>query len=698
MSAAQLRPPHVRQPWRMRATVALVAASLAGQATAQSFIESLRNVGNAIQAATGASGPTPPVPQAPQQPSQPLTGQRPNTGNAALDRALGPAQGAPMSARMAALFQKGTVNGADLFDTLKAIRLETQAQRTAAAWAKANVAMDLTVAQIDAGGMPKLESLFNDIAFKFMEEQLKSMVATVSMQALDGFLATLMDDSAGLAAETVTLPAAQPGMTEAQAKRIVNMAAMIVAARMTSKALDQANKNLSQLQTDYAAIIQQREDMAAVLFELIEKRRQAQRSRDDAALAQAEATLKASLTVDEMNLIDNQLLSLKLSEFAKHMDAQNQAIEVAKRLNPEAYKNYRARADDVVARTRAYMKTVTGVAAFGGLMLNFSQQMVAVGREKNVPNLLQAMPLGIEFVRAAFPAAELAVKSTLNGFVLQPANTLLGGLFGGTKANWVVTRGDKREELKDAAAVFKWIEQQGMKPQFSGALFRNDTPGWLGGVLKCDAMVTGSMLDAAVPPEQRDGFAKTYLRYSVAEGFSFMNALTQTPRTDRESELATEVIGRDHRQSVRSADPALIDVQVAVSEKYGNWNDPQLMRIVFGNRGDQAASRATLEIGQLTIRPVPSADSVYAYEGLAESCRQEKLNSAQRERAAGAVAARRQVNDGAAGAAAQPAAVATNPTPGQPEKKRSGTNEGNRKPAAGAANNKQAAKPAGATK
>ena len=655
----------------LRAIALVVALSTSFSSQAQGlggFLGGLKSALEALPAgaASAPGGAALPVPL----PANKLTGG--NTGNAALNQALGPAQGAPMTGTLAALYTKGTVSGADLFETLKAIKLEARAKRSAASWAAANAAFEQGAAQVAAGGMPNLNSLAGDLAFKLVEEQMKTMVATVSMQALDGFLQVLLDDTAGLAAETIALPAGA-GMTEVQGKRIVNMAAMIVAARLTEKMLDKANKDLSTLQTDYKGLIEQREKASNVLFALIDQRRNAQRNRDDAALASAEGTLKSALSPAEITFIDNQLLNMKAGDFAKDMAAQNFALKVLQRTQPDVFAQYRVKADDVVVRTNSYVKTVTGVAAFGGLLLTFSKQMVELGREKNMPNLLQAMPLGIDFVRAAVPAAKLSVETALNGFVLQPASGF-GGFFGGKPKAFVMINGDKREEFSNASEVFAALDKQGANDLFTGALFRNDTPGWLSGIYECDAAETGRMLDSAVPGDQRDAFAKTYLNQADASGFSFMNTLTLPAATPRERRLAQELLQRDHRRSTNDATNALATVQGTVAEKYTSWGNPQLLRLVFANRDGARAAEATVEVGQIAIRPIPSADSVYAYESHTDACKVEEKARIARERASVPVA-----SAAPARPAPAPAPEAAAPAPTADKKTTGKTNTNNKK-------------------
>lgn len=600
-----------------KATVALacwVSGTVLAQATTQPTPELpgfFKAIVNAVSGA--ASSATPGTPQI-----------APGAGNPALRQALTPPPGSPMPRNLQALFAKGTVTGADLYETLKAIKQEARARRSAQAWSALNLAADRTAAQLQAGSMPDASKILGDAAFSFFEQQLKSMASTVGMQALDGFMQVLLEDTGGLASESITLPSAE-GMTEVQGKRIVTMAALIVAARVSEKMLTKTEKDLSTLQVDYESLIKQRENAGSLLFALIDKRRNAQRGTDQDALARSEGDLKAALSYDDIRFIDQQLLSMKADAFAKDMAAQNLALKLLRQQNPNAFAEYNTKAKDVLDRSRSYLRTVSGVAAFGGLMLTFAQTAAEIGRENNVPNLLQALPLGIDFLKAAFPVAKVAVASTINGFVLQPSS-IINDIFK-TKKAFVVTNGDQREELFGASEVFATLEKAGVKDQFAGALFRNETAGWLTRVHECDAGETGRMIDATVPESNREKFASTYLGYKDnAKGFSFLNALTLPGNTPREKRLGEQLLGRDHRRSSNDESGSLGQVQAEVGNSFNKWGNVQLIRLAFANRDGASAAYATLEVGPVAVRPVPTADSVFVYESILEGCRKVELS------------------------------------------------------------------------
>jgi hypothetical protein len=44
------------------------------------------------------------------------------------------------------------------------------------------------------------------------------------------------------------------------------------------------------------------------------------------------------------------------------------------------------------------------------------------------------------------------------------------------------------------------------------------------------------------------------------------------------------------------------------------------LRLIFANR-EGAAALATLQLGEVSLRPIPSMESIYIYESLIESCK-----------------------------------------------------------------------------
>jgi hypothetical protein len=136
----------------------------------------------------------------------------------------------------------------------------------------------------------------------------------------------------------------------------------------------------------------------------------------------------------------------------------------------------------------------------------------------------------------------------------------------------------------------------------------------------------GRMLDTAIAKEQRAKFAQGFFGGDRAsEGFSFNNTLEA--RDADAGDLARRVLLQDHRQRSDIADPqrraAVADVQNDAASQYAKWTDEQLMRLIFANRDGAKAVHATLTLGPVNIRPQPTMQAIYAYEALADACRQE---------------------------------------------------------------------------
>lgn len=522
----------------------------------------------------------------------------------------------PLATNYRALFAKGNVSGEDLYETLKALRLQMQAKKSAKAAARVNLALERILSEQALSGKLDVGSVVQNMLLPEAVKYLKSHAAIVATQSLDDYLQYLLEDRrAALAEETVKLPPAT-GIDDVQANRIVTMAALVAAARVSAKVLDKADKDFKALQTDYKALIEQREKAADLFFKTVDQRRAAVRAGDAARQAQIEGDLSQTLSANDLAFIDTALNTMNFKEFVADMAAQNLAINYLRTKDSAAYQDYRTKADEVVRRTQAYVRTVTGVAAFGALTMSFGQTILEIGTEKKIDNILSALPLAGDFVVAAFPLAEKAVSVAAQGVVLP-----LGGNLFAPKRAFTIIRPEKTETVSDASAVFKVLRQTQAGELFVGALFNGETAGWLNRVRLCDPAETGRMLDAAVPLEVRTKFANDYFAFpdsAKASEFAFSNALPSPGATRRERELGNELLGRDHR--ARADALPLADVQRTVEQNYSKWSNDQLMRIIFYNL-ESSAAYATLQMGDVLVRPVPSPASLFAYESRVEACR-----------------------------------------------------------------------------
>jgi len=99
-------------------------------------------------------------------------------------------------------------------------------------------------------------------------------------------------------------------------------------------------------------------------------------------------------------------------------------------------------------------------------------------------------------------------------------------------------------------------------------------------------------------------------------------------KTGASSSLGEDLLQRDHRERTDARSRPIADVQKVVAGAgdgaaapgFRNWGDEQILRLIFVNR-EGSAQHAALQLGGVTIRPVPTAQSIYAYETLVDGCR-----------------------------------------------------------------------------
>ncbi|MES2944436.1 MAG: hypothetical protein V4772_16325, partial [Pseudomonadota bacterium] len=295
--------------------VAMSATTLGHSQTSPpaSVGEAMGQLGNALGSLFGSPAPGA-APVAPNQLSS-----APQVGAMGANQAMG----GPISANYQALFQKGTVTGQDLYETLKAMRLELHARRSALAWAQLSMALNqgLNMQAISSG--LDIGSLLTAATMSFAMEAMKNVTASVAMKTLDDYLQYLLDErGAALAEESITLPSMQ-GMSDVQAKRAITMATLIVTARLSDKVLEKANQDFKSLEVDYKSLLSQRESAANLLFATIDQRRMAQRANNAEQKDVAESELKKSLNEKDLAFIDTALNTITLADFAKNMAAQN---------------------------------------------------------------------------------------------------------------------------------------------------------------------------------------------------------------------------------------------------------------------------------------------------------------------------------------------------------------------------------------
>ena len=511
------------------------------------------------------------------------------------------------------LFAKGTVNGEELIGTLRELQRLMRERKAALELAVLVGAADSSVNAVASGNFD-VTKVFKEQAIQAALKLTKQVAANAANQALDQHMRAILDDSNALSAETITLPS-PIGLQAKQAKRIVTMAALVVGARVSNKMLERAQKDMESLRKDYKDLIDRREKAAALLFAAISAREKA-------------VGLNEALSAEDMKFIDKDLGKLSVRDFAKDMSAQNLALNYLRKVQPEAFAAYRSEADDVVLRTKAYIRTMTGIAAFGAISASFAQNIAEVAHEKQFFEFLAAMPLAFDFLRAAAPLINVTIQTATSGLALSTEGSAISNIFS-RKRNFIYAQGDKSTEESSAKDVFNELGKSGDAAElFKGALFRSDSPGLLQRVGECDQAEAGRMLDATLSKDEREEFASNYFDIpDIGPNFSFYAALDSPGPTEREQLLAAQMLANDYRERATLDAKPIAKIQLKVSAKYTDWSDAQLMRLIFANK-ETPARYATLYVGESRIKPFANADSLYAYETAAESCKKLLLSIA----------------------------------------------------------------------
>lgn len=530
---------------------------------------------------------------------------------------------AALSPAYRALFSKGTVTGEDLYTVLTEMRTELLRQRSVKAFAQIELSLQAVTSESALTGDLDLGSILSNMAVPAAISLMKSYASTTAMQQLDEHLNYLLEDRRSALAEesvTLTLP---PGADAAQAKRIVNLATLVIAAKVTNKMLERADQDFKSLQTDYGSLLKQREAAAEVLLKTLDDRRTAMRGTDPAAREKIEAELRQSLSERDLAFLDATFNTMSFKDALKEMAAQNIGIQFLRSKNPDLYKSYRSKADDVVRRTRAYVRTMSGIIAFASMTMNFGQTAAEILNQKGLDGKLASMPMMADFLIAAMPLGKRSVEMAVTGVTL-PLTTEGGfiDIFRSKRAFIVSKGGGQTFEASSVAEVFKHLQGEREVELFGSALFPDDVSGWLGSLYRCDRVETGRMIDTTLDKGLRTRFAAEHLQYSddKASEFAFVNALSAKPVSARERDLPRDLLTTNQRR--RALHAPVAEVQHAVVANAKQWSNDQFLRLIFHNL-EGGAAYANLQLGDVSVRPVPSPASVYAYEARVETCRRE---------------------------------------------------------------------------
>jgi len=504
------------------------------------------------------------------------------------------------------------VTGDELITELKAIQISMREQHAAKSMADFTNGLVKAAGQTANTGKFDLGGMLTNLGGKALESQLKAATVKIAYKALDDFLLALVQDPNLLQRETIQMPAANK-MSDAQTQSVVTMAALVVTARATGKLLEQAEKDIADIEGDYKRLIERREQAAKILYEALGLRAQAQRDGNAKAVRNAEEQLGTTMSRTEMAFLDSDLSRMDASQFANDIAAQNLAIQFLRKKDPSAYAEYVVGRDGALKRTKGYILTAAGAAAIGGLTATFLRETSRVWESRDFGHFLTVLPFGAELLKESYPLIRLAAQAT-GGVILSANQSLM---------RFSVATATGEEKVRDANATFAILKAKQVDGLLADSLFRNGSAGLLQRVQVCDGAEAGRMIDKVIDVNEREQFATAWFGSEVpSEGFAFENAIGRLPEgaSRREKELPDRLLKADYRGQRDDANVALGGLQERLSQRYASWNDEQLTRLIFSNR-EGAASMATLQLGEVSVRPNPSMESIYIYESLIESCK-----------------------------------------------------------------------------
>lgn len=535
--------------------------------------------------------------QAAQQAARESAIRAPGPGNWPRSQSRGDPTRTRDQNQLRALLGRGSISGAELLTELRTMREVASQQRSQQAMAQF---MSLAPGALSPGQTASransTEGMLLKLALDALFSLLEQQATTIAFDALDRHLQSMTDDPQLLARERVSLPSPK-GLNAAQMQRAVTVAALVVGARATNKMLVKARADFASVENDYERLINRRETAAKVLFD---------------ALRSGHAST-AGLDGPDTQFLRQGAQKMTVAQFANDMAAQNLALEYLRRTDPTAYQEYRQETDGMLARTKGYLRTTAGVAAFGALMLTFANQMRGAAQQSNATEILTLLPNAMDFAVETPSLLRAATEASADGVTLPFRSA--------SKRFRLYSDGVPIGDLGSASAVFQALQQRGADLLLAEALFRDGSIGLVYKMYQCDRSGAGALLDSATSDSQREDFARRY-RIQAVDDFSFAQAFAKPGADRRLAELGDELLARDHRQRTSDTTMALAAVQKQVAASATRWDDDELMRLILANR-EGVAALSTLQLGTTSVRVVPSAQSIYAYESLLEGCRPE---------------------------------------------------------------------------
>jgi hypothetical protein len=495
------------------------------------------------------------------------------------------------------LFAKGTVNGEDLKQELLVIKA-----------AAANPAAQSALAAIIGPASTQMasgttHSFFTDLGGKIKEfagDLLQKKTVSYSDKVLNDFLTALTADDDALRKETITLPSGA-NLTLSQQQSVLIMASLLVGTRIAHHIVDSAHRDFAGLEGEYAALLNKRQEQAALLTRDLDKRRQAPAA--DLGLSPA-----------DLQFVDAFGPDTPLQQVDDDLGMQNLGLQYMQHRDPGGYGQFREQQKGLIGRSRAYLKVTAGVAAFGAFSVAFVKEIVKTAQDKNMSQIFAALPFAGDYIKEAVPLIKLSADTLALGLSTEP-NSL--------KHHYRLIQHQKTLDVKDAAAVFDALNRSKDSIYFSEALFRNESPGYLYHIYLCDPGAAGAMIDHAVTPASRKSFAEQFLRVPDGSAFSFADALNDGARTPAGQPLAESLLSRDYRIGAEAA--AIGEIQRQTVSAYAKWNTTELTQLIIANA---QGVYTQLSVGDTLIRVIPSMATIYTYDSYADGCHAAKRDTA----------------------------------------------------------------------
>lgn len=512
--------------------------------------------------------------------------------------------------QMDQLFNKGVATGSELVNELFTIKQAALASDT-------QNAFDNLIGVIDDAGTDKkiwdfnfktISSQLTQASMNWVQSLLREKCQTINYQALTGFFNFMLEGDGReiLDRESINLPA-QEGLTSNQQQRVLYIAAFTIAARIANQVADEAQNSLENLENEYKDLLIHRQKIATVLAEVIARRDKAKRAKDELEFRQRTDELRKYLSQEDIEFIDSfaKDRTPTVAEISNDFAMQNLAIKFLRSQNPEKYRNYRAKVDRLVGKTRIAVKTAGGAIAFGGLVTSFIHEVSCYGDIKTVTAVFGSFKLGVEFLKEAAALGGKVAQTALTGIVLES-----DPLFGGPRRFRVLDTNSERNDYRKSSDVFSLIKKENKTELFTDAFFSEGGRGLLLTLYRSDPDTLGRMLDTSIPDTMRNDFGINFMGKPDTNEYSFVNALTDLNTENRER-VIHHLLEIDQRKQAQYQ--IVGNTQLQVCTNFSEWNNRQFTRLILANHHG-SIEFAQMHIGNMIVRLVPTMTAVYEYE------------------------------------------------------------------------------------